>query len=51
VLGEVLGPGAQRLGGTGEAVAEKDTGLPALMAERLGSGEDRHLGLLFMKEA
>jgi hypothetical protein len=51
VLGEVLGPGAQRLRGTGEAVAEKDTGLPALMAERLGSGEDRHLGLLFMKEA
>jgi hypothetical protein len=46
-LGEVLGPGEQGLGAAGEAVAEEDADLPALVAERLGSGEDRHVGLLF----
>jgi hypothetical protein len=47
-LGEVLRPGAQRLRGAGETVAEKDADLSAFVAERLGSRKDRHLGLLFM---
>ena len=47
-LGQVLGPGAQRLGRAGEAVTEQDADLSALVAERLGSGEDRHHGLLFV---
>ena len=50
-LGEILRPGAKRLRGAGETVAEKDTDLSALVAERLGSRKDRHLGLLFMRRA
>ena len=41
-LGQVLGPGAQRLRGAGETVAEEDADLSAVVAERLGSGKERH---------
>ncbi|GAA0276954.1 hypothetical protein GCM10010302_13250 [Streptomyces polychromogenes] len=46
MFGQVLGPGAQRLRGTGEAVAEEHAHFSALVAERLCSREDGHHSLL-----
>lgn len=50
-LRQIIGPGAQGLRRTRESVTEEDADLSALVAERLGSREDRHRGLLFMKRA
>ncbi|BDM67887.1 hypothetical protein HEK616_13740 [Streptomyces nigrescens] len=46
-VGQMFGPGAQGLGGAGEAVAHKDADLSAVAAERLGSGKERHRGTPF----
>ncbi|GAO12691.1 hypothetical protein TPA0598_12_00590 [Streptomyces lydicamycinicus] len=43
-VGQVFGPGADGLGGAGEAVAHEDADLSAVTAERLGSGKERHRG-------
>jgi hypothetical protein len=45
----VLRPGAQRLRRSGEPVAQDDTHRTALVTVRLGSRENRHFGLLFMR--
>ncbi|GAA2602960.1 hypothetical protein Stube_50760 [Streptomyces tubercidicus] len=44
LVGQEFGPGANRLGGAGEAVAHEDADLSAVTAERLGSGKERHRG-------